>query len=330
MVFMVNVFKVRQLIRFLFWGVSVVLLSASCTDSPKGKKYSDTYSSGQITIAVDESHRPLIDSEVATFMAAYPKATINPRYVSEGEAINLLVQDSARLAIINRPLNEKETEALKKQQLSPKTLKIATDAVALIVHKSNKDSMLTVEQVGKILKGELRFWSQFNTGGRDEEITCVFDNANSANMSYLCSKYGIGLEAIKAKVYAAGNNNAVIDYVNKTRGALGFIGVNWISDLDSPRQADFSDQIGIVALADTTNPTPDDYYQPYQAYLGMKKYPFRRDLLIISRESRNGLGSSFMSWCSGDEGQRVVLKGGLLPATQPVRVVKLAKKDPTK
>lgn len=315
--------------KFIMVVVCFSTLLFSCSDSPKGRKYTDTYSSGKITIAVDESHKPVIDSEIMAFMAAYPKATIQAKYVSEGEAINLLVQDSARLAIINRPLNEKEKEALKKQQLSPKTLKIATDAVALIVHKGNKDSLLTVEQVGKILKGEIKNWKQISASAKDAEITCVFDNANSANLQYLFSRYNLSLELIKAKVFAAGNNNAVIEYVTQNPQALGFIGVNWISDLDSPRQADFSNQLGIVALADTVNPKTEDYYQPYQAYLGLKKYPFIRELLVVSRESRNGLGSGFMSWCAGDEGQRVILKAGLLPATQPVRVVKLGKKDPT-
>jgi len=43
----------------------------------------------------------------------------------------------------------------------------------------------------------------------------------------------------------------------------------------------------------------------------------------ISLETRSGLGTGFISFAAGDKGQRVVLKSGLMPATKPVRQVRL-------
>jgi phosphate transport system substrate-binding protein len=64
-------------------------------------------------------------------------------------------------------------------------------------------------------------------------------------------------------------------------------------------------------------------YQPYQAYVAQNLYPLIREVVIVSREARTGLGSGFFTYVANDKGQRVVLKAGLVPATMPVRIVEI-------
>jgi phosphate transport system substrate-binding protein len=42
-----------------------------------------------------------------------------------------------------------------------------------------------------------------------------------------------------------------------------------------------------------------------------------------SRESFTGLGSGFVSFVSGEKGQRIILKSGLVPATMPIRIIQV-------
>ena len=69
--------------------------------------------------------------------------------------------------------------------------------------------------------------------------------------------------------------------------------------------------------------TDDDYLKPYKAYIAMKKYPLSRQVYMISRETRSGLGSGFITYVASDKGQRIVLKSGLVPATAPIRLVEI-------
>jgi len=46
---------------------------------------------------------------------------------------------------------------------------------------------------------------------------------------------------------------------------------------------------------------------------------------MVSRESFSGLGSGFISFVAGEKGQRIILKSGLVPATMPIRLVKVKK-----
>mgnify|MGYP000591654406 CR=1 FL=1 len=49
----------------------------------------DTLTSGTITIAVDETFRPIIEEELQVFHALTPDATVHPIYCSEVEAMKL-------------------------------------------------------------------------------------------------------------------------------------------------------------------------------------------------------------------------------------------------
>ena len=57
-----------------------------------------------------------------------------------------------------------------------------------------------------------------------------------------------------------------------------------------------------------------------------KQYPFIRDVYTINRETFAGLGTGFTSFVAGDAGQRIILKMGMLPATLPIRLIKIKSK----
>ncbi len=65
------------------------------------------------------------------------------------------------------------------------------------------------------------------------------------------------------------------------------------------------------------------YYRPQQGFIYDKSYPFVREIYLISRETFSGLGSGFINWACGEQGQRIVLKSGLVPATMPIRLVQI-------
>jgi phosphate transport system substrate-binding protein len=307
----------------LVQGFFFAILLVAC--NTKGDKYTDTPTTGTISIGVDESFQPLIQAEVDAFMANYKYANVNPLYQTEGQVVKLLLEDSVRLIVITRQLTDQEKAFFQEKKITPRILKIATDAVAIIVNAANPDSLLTVDQLASVFRGDVRKWNDLNGKGLDQDISIVFDNSNSSNLSYIKNKFSLS-DSLDNRIFAAKSNQQVIEYVEKNTRALGVIGVNWISDTeDDPRQMDFINRVRVVAIADTLNPEPEDYYQPYQAYLALKKYPLHRDLYIISREARTGLGTGFASFVAGDKGQLVVLKGGLLPATMPIRLVELKK-----
>ena len=110
-------------------------LLISCADKDKNGNVLDTPTAGSITITADEALRPLIDAEINAFEGIYHNAHINVRYTSEGEALDGLLKDSARLAIVTRRLVESEQKMLLDQTIVPQQLTLAKDGIALITNR---------------------------------------------------------------------------------------------------------------------------------------------------------------------------------------------------
>jgi phosphate transport system substrate-binding protein len=112
--------------------------------------------------------------------------------------------------------------------------------------------------------------------------------------------------------------------VSNNKYAIGIIGVAWISDSDDSLSVNFTQKVKVAELvpADPENAEAATM-KPFQAYIALKQYPFWRQVQIVSREGRMGLGTGFASFVASDRGQRIILKSGLVPALAPVRLVQI-------
>lgn len=295
-----------------------LLLVSSCGDKDKSGKPLDTPTYGNIKIAVDESLRPVVEAEIKAFQGIYTNATISASYTSEAEAIDLLLKDSVRMVVITRKLDAAENNVLVAEKLTQKTLVIAHEGIAFIMNPSKRDSLLSPDQVKDIFAGEISRWDQLFKGNSTDSLKIVFDNPSSGILRYL--KDTLSLKELPANCYAVNSNPAVVDYVAQNKNALGLIGASWISDTDDSATNQFLKSIRVVGIKNDTS-----FYQPYQAYIAQKKYPFAREVIVVSREARMGLATGFTQFVASEKGQRVVLKAGLVPATMPVRIVQISK-----
>ena len=237
--------------------------------------------------------------------------------------LNDLFKDSARMVIIPRKLTDAEQKMYSDKKIRVKMVKIAYDAVALIVNKSNPDSTLQLSKLSEILQGKLNNWKAL--GGKNSKMKIVFDNSGSSTLEYLRKRFHIN-DSLPSDFFAVHSNEEVINYVEKTPEALGIIGVNWITGLDSVPNS-FNKRIKVMALSppDTAKSAEEPYYLPFQAWISLGYYPLVREVYGITPEFYNGLGTGFINFMSEDKGQMLVRLSGLLPATMPIRFVHVKK-----
>lgn len=305
-----------------FWllGISLLVVVSACRSKSK-EGPTDTYSSGVIAIAADESFEPIIQEEIDVFEGLNPLAGIVPRYTTEVEAINLLLKDSVRLAIATRTLTEEEMNSFHSRKFYPQEIKLATDGLALIVNRQNQDSLMSVRDFRRILTGEAKDWKEVNLSSRLKGIQVVFDNKNSSTVRFSMDSICNGKPLSIGNVSALNTNQQVIDYVARTPEAIGVIGVNWLSNRKDTTNLSFRDEIRVLAVSAEDVATSANSYKPYQAYLYYGNYPLARPIYALLNDPRNGLPWGFTSFMTSDKGQRIILKSGLVPATQPVRIV---------
>ncbi|GAB4009124.1 phosphate ABC transporter substrate-binding protein [Spirosoma sp. KCTC 42546] len=290
-----------------------------------GKPPLDNPSQGSIVVAADESFQPLVTQLVSAYSGIYPNTNFKIVFKPEQEAINMMLQDSARIVFTTRVLKPNERAILDQRKIKGATEKIATDGVALIINKANTDSLITMADLKRIFNGQLKLWGQLKGGNQNSPITLVFDNNNSSNLEFVLKTFNVK-DVKNLRIFTTHSNREVIDFVRKNPSALGFIGVNWISDSDEPLSVELAQDLRVMGVSDKENPTKrDDYFQPFQEDLGMQRYPLRRPVYILSRETHPGLGGGLINYIARDAGSLIIRKLGLWPRTPYDRVINLTK-----
>ena len=306
--------------------ISIVLIMLMMGTQCTGRKVNtinETPTRGNIRILADASFQPIVDAEIATFTSLYNYAHITPTYVPETDLISAFLDDSVKVVVTAWEPTEQQKELLLNTQIVVRTTNVAYDAIAIVINKENKDSLFTYANVNDMFTGKLTDWKEINPTSKLGKMSFVFDNEKSANIRYFKDEFNLGAQ-LPPDFYSVKSNEEVIDYVNKNKSAIGIISVNWICDKEDSVSRAFTDKIKIAAISQKYL-NPGTYYLPVQGSIYDKSYPFTRKVNLVSRESFEGLGSGFVSWFSSEQGQRIVLKSGLVPATMPIRLIQIKK-----
>jgi phosphate transport system substrate-binding protein len=315
----VNTF-IRPKLLFYIPVFGLLLFLTSCGSMGK-KAINETPTRGNIRIVADESFQPLIETEVFTFTHLYTSAKIKPEFKPEYDVINDFMHDSVKVIVTSKKLSDYQIQYLRDTQIIARTTTYAYDALALITNLDNKDTLVKYNTVKDIFLGKINAWKEVNEKSKLGDIRIIFDNTKSGNIRYFKELFDIK-DSLSKQFFAVNNNAEVINYVSRNPDALGIISVNWISDKDDSLAMSFIKKVNIVAVSQQFI-NDGSYYRPYQGFIYDKSYPFVREIYLITRETFPGLGSGFINWACAEQGQRVVLKSGLVPATMPIRLVQI-------
>jgi len=288
--------------RKIAFGIFVVLFLTGCQGRNQRKDI-DTSNSGTIHISVDESFKPVIDSQIQVFEAIYPNAKIIAEYKPEAECFKDLIKDSTRMIIVTRGLTDQE-EKFYKDSLSfyLNFDKIAYDAVAVIVNNNAPDSIFSMAAIKGILDG--------STGDKQK---AVFDGLReTSTIRFAVDSILEGKPFDPKKVFAVDNSTDVINYVMNHNNVLGFVGVSWIGNPEDTTELSFLKKVKIASIQ--CKCPEKTYVKPYQANILTRRYPLVRGLYYILKENYAGLGGGFANFLQYERGQLIFRRAYLWPA----------------
>ncbi len=328
-----NLQPLRSALRLTVWGGLLLSLMA-CGGATDGRApgETDTCYEGTVGIAIDASLAPAMEVEVQQYESTYTKAKFRVMQVSEAEAVAAFINDSVKLIAIPRALRPDEEQAIRKQKITPRATAVGRDAVALIVHPQSPIDTLNLEQLQRLIRGQALTWAQLSSlgaksksgvSGRDS-VSVVIDHPGSSLLSYLQDSVLSQGTQLTKRLFALGSNGAVIDYVAQHPGAIGLIGLSWISDRNDSTANTFLSKIKVLRVARAPG---TEAVEPFQYHLLKRNYPLIRKLYMIHRQPRVGLASCFASFVAGDKGQLILHQLDLMPYYGQVRIVELKTGD---
>lgn len=297
-------------------GAFFMIFSIGCSNSPKNQttgKDSVVVASakedilvGTLNVVVDASIYPLMKQQEEVFLSAYPNAKLNLIVKPELLAVKELLADKATVAVIARQLNAEESQYFASRSIQPRVFPVWSDAIVLLGNTKSADTSVTIPQLGEIMKGS-------NVSNKK----LIFDNLNSSSFRQLQEMGAI--EKVAANfVEGAENAVQVLKSVSENADNIGVISYNEYLDLKSS----FSNNIRILSVKNTIGDKADNvYYKPTQSTIAATQYPLVRTFYVLNYQPNLGLGIGFSAFLTGDRGQRIVLKSGLVPAEMPGREI---------
>lgn len=296
--------------------LAVSLLAVACNQTPN---FSTTR--GNARVECDESIFPIMQFEAEDFHNTYPDASIDLKSVEAREAIVNFINDSIRTIVLARPFNNEELGFIKQAKIDYEGYKVALDGIAVIVNLQARDTTIRITALDSIYSGTLTRWGRNTRSLIDAYLGDANSSTDEVFKTLILKGRPFGPTVARIK-----SSNELIEAVKKDPNAIGLVGLSWLQG--------HTDEVRVCRLGggtyqpDTTvgpdkiyAPAPGQYYSPAQAHLLRKYYPLTRELYMYTREYRRDVSYGYIAYVKDRKGQQNFLNRGLVPMTQPVRIV---------
>lgn len=284
--------------------VAAAVFFAACDNRPSiNNAGKDSAANNTIRISVDESFKPVITEQLKVFRSSYPNTTIITEFKPEAECLRDLQKDSIRMVVISRELSRDETKFFDSRLgYKPEFGELAKDAVAVIINVKNPDSVFTRDDLKQLLTGT----------GNSKLNVAIDGNTATSTVRYLRDSL-LGGAIFGKNVSGAKNSEDLINYIATTQNAIGFIGISWVTNPQSPQQEEPLKNIR-MGLVECKNCDKDIYAKPTQQTITFKQYPLVRGLYYVLKENYAGIGSRFVNFLSTERGQLIFKRALLVPS----------------
>jgi phosphate transport system substrate-binding protein len=302
-------------VKYIWFLLFTGFLAASACKSYKKQmdEMPDTKERGLIYVSADESFKPVVDEHVQVYESNNPGTKINVVYKPEAECLKDLLIDSIRVIIATRRESKEERDFIADSlRVGLESMVVAWDAIAVITHPRSEVSNFSMQEIKEILTGKFK-----------KNLIPVFDGVKATSTVRFIIDSVLKGDSLTPQAMAARSSEAVVDYVSKNSGVVGFIGVSWIGNPEDTAQMSYLKKVKLAGIQHNSISTW--YVKPSQATIYMRDYPMVRDLVYILKERHNGLAHGFVNFMSGELGQLIFKRAYLAPAKKnfgirPVRL----------
>ncbi|WP_185213224.1 PstS family phosphate ABC transporter substrate-binding protein [Sphingobacterium mizutaii] len=280
--------------------------SADSTTAGAGTSKDDILT-GELSVIVDEAVLPIMLEQVEVFKTSYVNANIKLIPLPEREAINALIKGEADIAILSRLLTKEENAGFSSRKITPRTFPAFYDGVVFFNNLSARDTSIDIPTLSSLLKGDA------NSGKR-----LVFDNVNSSTLRRV--KEILKLDKVSGQsVKGMKTSKEVVKEVLADANSIGVM--SYGQYLDCVSQFGEENKIRILSLQSLRDGKNPGFFKPSQTTFATDEYALKTEFHVLNYQPNLGLGIGFSAFLTGDRGQRIVLKYGLLPVTMPGREI---------
>lgn len=261
--------------------ISIALMALICVSSLQA--------GGKVIIEGSTTVLPIAQKAAEVYMSKNKDINIIVRGGGSGVGISSIIDGTCDIANASRAIKQKELDSAAKKGRELKAHVIAMDAIVVIVHPSNPISGLSRDEIIKIFTGKIKNWKE--VGGKDLKIIAVSRDSASGTFEAF-SELALEKRRVRPDAIMQASNQGVVNFVAQTPGAIGYIGMGYISDKIKPIKYS-----GVEATRENVL---------------KNKYPLSRPLFMYTQAEMKDEVKAFIDFIKSPEGQKIVEQEGFI------------------
>ncbi|HDQ07888.1 MAG TPA: phosphate ABC transporter substrate-binding protein [Methanoculleus sp.] len=269
----------------------ITAMVCGCIDAGNGGDVTPTTGPVEkLSVTGSTTVLPLAQLTAEAYMDAHGNADIQVSGGGSSVGVKAVGEGTHDIGMASRGLKDAEVVAY------PGLVQhvVAKDGIAVIVHKDNPVTTLTLDEVRAIYAGDVRTWNE--VGGADMAIVVIGRDSASGTREYFYEEV-MGKEDFYAGQLEKNSNGAVKQTVQQTPGAIGYVGLGYLDET-----------VGAVALG------PDGAaVAPSVANVLAGTYPVARDLNMFTDGEPAGLAADYLAFVMSPAGQQLAADEGFVP-----------------
>ncbi|OEE67640.1 phosphate ABC transporter substrate-binding protein [Enterovibrio norvegicus FF-33] len=246
-----------------------------------------------ITVSGSTSVTEVMEVLAETYQTQNGNTFIEVQGTGSSAGVKAAKNGTSMFGMASRSLKDSEKEPTLKETV------IARDGIAVVVNNANPLVDLTIEQIAKIYRGDVKNWAE--VGGENKPIVVVTRDTASGTrgafediMSLKRDINGMKVSAISQRAQVGNGNGVVKTIVANNPFAIGYIS---LGSIDASLKAVKVD--GVEATSDA---------------VAAGKYKVARPFLVLSKAGKpSPAAEDFMTWVTSVEGQKIVSSQGYVP-----------------
>lgn len=205
--------------------------------------------------------------------------------------IQLFIEGKSDICASSRPLSSGEVQQLATRYGSVGLAhRVGLDALSVFVHPSNLVTDLTLDQIGRIFKGDIQNWKE--VGGPSAPIQVMSRNTTSGTYFYFRDHVLEGAPySVRAEQVAT--TEELIQRIAEDSLAIGYGGLGYGNERVRSVKVN-----GIAATEENVR---------------RDQYPIRRYLVFYTLQFPSGAVKQFIDWVVSEQGQSCVRDVGFIP-----------------
>ena len=266
-----------------FVGASLLLAGASVS------------SADMLQIKGSDTLINIVQRLAEVYMEQNPEKNVAVTGGGSGTGIAALINGKCDIANASRTMKSKEVDRAKDQGVSPKRIVIAMDGLSVIVNPNNPVTQLTIDEVGKIFRGDVTNWK--DVGGSDMPITMYGRQSNSGTFVFF--RDAVLKADYSAKMNRMNGNAQIVEAIKNDASGIGYVGVGYV------KSAPGLTVVKIAASADA------EYASPLNsADVKSGAYPIARPLNQYIDGTPSEAVKDFIAFELSPDGQKIVEEEG--------------------